>query len=338
MSGALMLDVAGLTLTEEDKALLQDPVVGGLILFSRNYESPGQLAALVADIRACAPEILIAVDQEGGRVQRFRDGFVRLPPMASLGKLYLQDSAQALVAATELGWLMASELLAYGVDISFAPVLDLDFGVSEVIGDRAFSDRASIAVELSGAFIRGMREAGMASTGKHFPGHGWVAADSHLEIPVDERSLADIEALDMAVFARLMEQGLDAVMPAHVIYREVDSQPAGFSEFWMQGILRQKLSFNGVIFSDDLTMEGASVAGGYPERSAVALKAGCDMLLVCNNRKAALEVRDYLHSIDHGGSERIASMLARDRADIVALQASSRWQSAENLAAELIAV
>lgn len=338
MSGALMLDVAGLTLTEEDKVLLQDTVVGGLILFGRNYESPGQLAALVADIRACAPEILIAVDQEGGRVQRFRDGFVRLPPMASLGKLYLQDSAQALVAATELGWLMASELLAYGVDISFAPVLDLDFGVSEVIGDRAFSDRASIAVELSGAFIRGMREAGMASTGKHFPGHGWVAADSHLEIPVDERSLADIEALDMAVFARLMEQGLDAVMPAHVIYREVDSQPAGFSEFWMQDVLRQKLSFNGVIFSDDLTMEGASVAGGYPERSAVALQAGCDMLLVCNNRAAALEVRDYLHSINHSGSERIASMLARDSADIVALQASSRWQSVEKLAAELIAV
>lgn len=337
MSGALMLDVAGLALTEEDKTLLQDPVVGGLILFSRNYNSPEQLAELVAEIRACAPDMLIAVDQEGGRVQRFREGFVRLPSMASLGKLYLQEPVQALAAAKELGWLMASELIAYGLDISFAPVLDLDFGVSEVIGDRAFSDRAQIAVELSTAFVKGMREAGMASTGKHFPGHGWVVADSHLEIPVDERSLEEVEALDMAVFAQLIDQGLDAVMPAHVIYRKVDSQPAGFSEFWMQDILRQKLSFDGVIFSDDLTMEGASVAGGYPDRAAVALQAGCDMLLVCNNREAALEVRDYLHSIDHGGSERIASMLARDSVDIVGLKASSRWKSAEKLAAQLMA-
>lgn len=330
-----MLDIAGLSLTEEDKHLLQNPQVGGLILFSRNYQSPQQLSDLVQEIRLCAPQILIAVDQEGGRVQRFREGFTRLPPMAVLGSLYSEDQDNALSVATELGWLMAAELVAFGIDISFAPVLDLDFGVSQVIGDRAFSARPEVVTALAGAFIKGMREAGMASTGKHFPGHGWVVADSHLDIPIDERSLADIEAQDLVPFASLMEQGLDALMPAHVIYRQVDDRPAGFSPYWIEQRLRREIGFEGVVFSDDLTMEGASVAGGFEARAAQALEAGCDMLLVCNNRLAALQVLRYLEAADHPGSERIQRMSATDSYSIDAICSTERWQRASDLAHQL---
>ncbi len=333
-----MLDIAGLSLTAEDKALLQNPQVGGLILFSRNYQSPQQLSDLIQEIRACAPQILIAVDQEGGRVQRFREGFIRLPPMASLGALYQTEPASACQAATQLGWLMAAELVGYGVDISFAPVLDLNFGVSQVIGDRAFSaDPEEVAV-LAGAFIRGMRDAGMAATGKHFPGHGWVVADSHLEIPVDERSLADIEAQDLIPFACLMQQGLEAVMPAHVIYRQIDEHPAGFSPYWIGQRLRGEMGFDGVVFSDDLTMEGASVAGRFEARAEQALTAGCDMLLVCNNRSAALQVLHYLESIDHLGSPRIERMLAKRQIDLNDLRTTERWHQAVALAKQLISI
>ncbi|MBQ0757268.1 MAG: beta-N-acetylhexosaminidase [Amphritea sp.] len=331
-----MLDVAGLSLTAEDKTLLQNPQVGGLILFSRNYESPQQLSDLVREIRVCSPDILIAVDQEGGRVQRFREGFTRLPPMAALRELHQRNSANGCAVATELGWLMAAELVCYGVDISFAPVLDLDFGVSEVIGDRAFSSSPEDVTELAGAFIAGMREAGMASTGKHFPGHGWVVADSHHEIPVDDRSLEDIESQDLIPFIRLMAQGLDAVMPAHVIYQQVDDRPAGFSPYWIQQRLRSEIGFDGVVFSDDLTMEGASVAGGFESRSEQALEAGCDMLLVCNNRAAALQVLSYLERIGHQGSARIGRMSAKDSYNIADIQSSPRWQQAVELAKQLI--
>lgn len=330
-----MLDIAGLSLTAEDKTLLQNPQVGGLILFSRNYQSPEQLARLVQEVRDCAPRMLIAVDQEGGRVQRFREGFTRLPPMAVLGSLYVEDQNNALTVAAELGWLMAAELIAYGVDISFAPVLDLDFGVSQVIGDRAFSAKPVEVAELAGAFIQGMREAGMASTGKHFPGHGWVVADSHLEIPVDERSLDEIETQDLAPFIALMQQGLDAVMPAHVIYRQVDDRPAGFSPYWIGQRLRAEIGFDGVVFSDDLTMEGASVAGSFEARAAQALEAGCDMLLVCNNRPAALQVLSYLETADHSGSERISRMSASDVYSIDAIRSTERWQRASALAHQL---
>lgn len=332
MAGALMLDVAGLSLTDEDRQLLSNPYVGGLILFSRNYESPQQLCALVQEIRACNPDILIAVDQEGGRVQRFKSGFTRLPAMAVLGRIDAVDREKALSVSRELGWLMAAELLACGIDISFAPVLDLDFGVSEVIGDRAFHQTADNVSRLAGAFIAGMREAGMASTGKHFPGHGWVVADSHHAIPVDERLFEQIETQDLVPFKALMQQGLDAVMPAHVIYQQVDSQPAGFSEYWIQQQLRQQLAFDGVVFSDDLTMEGASVAGDYVARAEQALNAGCDMLLVCNNRSAALRVLEYLTDIKHGGSARIERMRASQAQTTEQLHASPRWRDAVSIA------
>lgn len=331
-----MLDIAGLSLTEDDKSLLKNPQVGGLILFSRNYHSPQQLSDLIQEIRLCAPQLLIAVDQEGGRVQRFRDGFTRLPPMSVLGTLYSQDRDNAVTVATELGWLMAAELISYGIDISFAPVLDLDFGVSQVIGDRAFSGSPETVTALAGAFIDGMRQAGMASTGKHFPGHGWVVADSHLDVPVDERSLEEIEAQDLIPFTRLIQQGLDAVMPAHVIYRQVDDRPAGFSSYWIGQRLRAGMQFDGVVFSDDLTMEGASVAGSFEARAAQALDAGCDMLLVCNNRPAALQVLRYLEATEHPGSARIQRMSAKGCYHPDQVRSTERWQRASDSASQLI--
>lgn len=289
----LMLDVAGLVLTDEDRELLRHPGTGALILFSRNYESPAQLTALLADVRAENADILIAVDQEGGRVQRFRDGFTRLPPMRCLGELYDRDSAAALEAARALGLLMAAELIPHGIDISFAPVLDLDFGASSVIGDRSFHADAEVVVELVAAFIDGMAAAGMAATGKHFPGHGFVQGDSHLELPIDSRSLDEIRAQDMVPFIKLADR-LAGMMLAHIVYEKVDSQPAGFSPFWLKTVLRDELGYRGLIFSDDLSMEGAAGAGNYPQRAAAALDAGCDMVLVCNDRPGAIEVLRYL--------------------------------------------
>jgi len=329
-TGALMLDLDGLVLTDEERVLLRNPQVGGLILFGRNIESYKQLKALVEAVRAEAPEILIAIDQEGGRVQRLKDGVAVLPPMAVLGEM--AEPAEAVKAARQLGLLMAWELRELDIDISFAPVLDLDFGRSGVIGNRAFASDAERVSQLSGAFMEGMAAAGMAATGKHFPGHGWVEADSHHAVPVDERPLADIERQDLVPFARMIEDGLAGIMPAHVIYRAVDEAPAGFSEFWLQKVLRSQLGFDGVIFSDDLTMEGASVAGGYPERAHEALSAGCDMLLVCNNRAAALEVLSWLETQQHQGSERISRMRGRQ----VAAPAEDQLQAARSLAGSLL--
>ncbi|MEE4251510.1 MAG: beta-N-acetylhexosaminidase [Alcanivoracaceae bacterium] len=268
----LMLDVAGQSLTAEDRELLRHPGTGALILFSRNYANVDQLDALVAEIRAENPDILIAVDQEGGRVQRFREGFSRIPPMRCLGNLYDRDPDAALAASRELGLLMAAELTPHGVDISFAPVLDLDFGASSVIGDRSFHAQADAVVALVGAFIDGMADAGMAATGKHFPGHGFVQGDSHLELPVDHRSLDEIRTEDMVPFIKLADR-LAGMMLAHIVYDQVDSQPAGFSRFWLQTVLRDELGYGGLIFSDDLSMEGAAGAGGYAQRAALALDA-----------------------------------------------------------------
>ncbi|NOS88643.1 MAG: beta-N-acetylhexosaminidase [Methylococcaceae bacterium] len=281
--GPVMLDVEGLSLAAHEHDKIRHPNTGAVILFARNYQNPAQVADLIADIRAVREgDILIAVDQEGGRVQRFQNGFTRLPPAS----FYTQHPELAEAA----GWLMAAELLAVGVDFSFAPVLDIDCGVSQVIGDRSFATDAALATQLASAFRKGMNAAGMAATGKHFPGHGAVALDSHVASPVDERDLDDLWAKDLLPFKQLIAEGLEGIMPAHVIFPRIDAQPAGFSAFWIQEILRKQLHFNGVVFSDDLSMAGAATAGDYPERARQAQLAGCDMLLVCNNPLAAEQV------------------------------------------------
>lgn len=284
MIGALMLDIAGTTLTQEDIELLSAPQVGGVILFGRNIESPAQVRALTDHMRQVRPDILIAVDQEGGRVQRLRQGFTLLPAMGKFGELYTSDPQHALELAEKCGWLMAIEVLAGGIDFSFAPVLDLN-DISDVIGDRSFAQNIQDIIPLASAFLKGMKRAGMASTGKHFPGHGSVKADSHIAAAIDTRPYAEIQQKDMQTFIQLQPQ-LDALMPAHVIYSQVDPNPAGFSEFWIQKVLRQELGFDGVLFSDDLSMQAACVAGGADARIQAALKAGCDMGLVCNDRAA----------------------------------------------------
>lgn len=306
--GPLMLDLEGLTVSDKEKEVLRSPVVGGLILFSRNFNSVAQLKSLIEEIRRISPEILIAVDHEGGRVQRFREGFTRIPSMAAIGQVYSSNPEKGIKLAREAGWLMASELIAFDIDISFAPVLDIDYGESTVIGDRAFSSDPDEIIALTSAFIAGMKDAGMASTGKHYPGHGAVAADSHIDIPVDERDLQEIESSDFRVFKALCEVGMDAVMPAHVIYPKICAHPAGFSRIWLQELLRKKLSFDGVIFSDDLGMEGATVAGNFRDRTDAALSAGCDMVLVCNKPEAAIEVRDHLETLVLPDNYRLSKM------------------------------
>lgn len=328
--GPVMLDIASTQLDMEDRDLLQNPLVGGLILFTRNYVSAQQVSELVQAIReAAAGDILLAVDHEGGRVQRFRPEFTRLPPVAALSQQYADDPLEARRLARQAGWLMAAEVRAVGVDFSFAPVLDLDFGISRVIGDRSFNRQPAVVADLAGAYIEGMRSAGMASTGKHFPGHGFVEADSHLDIPRDTRSLTAIMREDVLPFRKLMAQGLDAVMPAHVIYAEVDSQPAGFSSVWLQDILRGELGFDGVIFSDDLSMEGASVAGGYAARAEAALAAGCDMILACNNRAGAREILDKADlKVSTESSQRMERMRGQPFMNRSALLEDEYWRLA----------
>jgi len=293
--GPVMLDVAGVALTDEERRRLAHPQVGGVILFTRNYESPPQLAQLTQDIHAVRePPLLIAVDHEGGRVQRFRDGFTALPAMRELGRVWDNEPKRALALAQAVGFVLASELRACGVDLSLAPVLDIDHGASNVIGDRAFHRNADAVAELALKLMRGLRQGGMSAVGKHFPGHGHVMADSHHEIPVDDRAFAALEAADLVPFRRLIENGLGGIMPAHVIYPHVDSQTAGFSAVWLKQILRRQLGFNGMIFSDDLSMEGASGAGDITARARAAFSAGCDMVLVCNNPRLADELLERL--------------------------------------------
>ena len=279
--GPVMLDVVGTTLAADDLRRIQHPLTGGVILFARNYKDRAQLTALCAAIHAARPGVLIAVDHEGGRVQRFRtDGFTRLPAMRLLGQLWERDVLAACKAATALGYVLAAELRACGVDLSFTPVLDLDYGESGVIGDRAFHRDPRIVTMLAKSVNHGLALAGMANCGKHFPGHGFVKADSHIEIPVDERDPKEIVKEDAAPYGWL-GMSLAAVMPAHVIYPEFDKHPAGFSKKWLN-LLRKDMGFEGVIFSDDLSMEGASVAGNVVQGAHAALKAGCDMVLICN--------------------------------------------------------
>ncbi|MGY0598596.1 beta-N-acetylhexosaminidase [Vibrio sp. JZG10] len=286
--GPLWVDVAGYELTAEDKEILEHPTVGGLILFARNYHDSEQLQALTQSIRRAAKRpILIGVDQEGGRVQRFREGFSLIPAAEEYAK---HQNGEEL--ARMGGWLMAAELIAHDIDLSFAPVLDKGHQC-KAIGNRAFGEDADTILRFSTAYMQGMKSVGMATTGKHFPGHGGVIADSHLETPYDERS--DIFEQDMAIFKTQIDAGiLDAMMPAHVIFPNYDSQPASGSEYWLKQVLRQQLGFKGLVFSDDLTMEGAAIMGSPAERGVKALKAGCDMLLMCNKREAHIEVLDNL--------------------------------------------
>lgn len=325
-----MLDIAGCELCAEDRELLSHPATGGLILFTRNYESPRQLQALVRDIHGLRdPHLIVAVDQEGGRVQRFRAGFTRLPPLACLGRIHDLDRARARHLARVTGWLMATELRALDVDISFAPVLDLDYGVSSVIGNRALHQRPEVVAELAVAYQAGMHEAGMAATGKHFPGHGAVSADSHVDLPVDERSLADLEQWDLVPFRRMIDAGLAAVMMAHVVYPGVDAQPAGYSARWIRSILRDQLGFQGLVFSDDLSMGGAAGAGDPAARARAALEAGCDMVLVCNDRDAAAQVVETLRDpVDPVVGMRLARMHGRHPVDWDTLHRDPRWEQA----------
>ncbi len=295
--GPVMLDIRGYALDDEDRRRLTHPQVGGVILFSRNYQDPGQLAALCSEIHALRdPPLVLAVDHEGGRVQRFRNGFQALPAMLHLGDLYDENSVQALQLAETLAWVMAAELLNYGVDLSFAPVLDVGNPVSGVIGDRAFHRDPEAISQLANAWIRGMCKAGMEAVGKHFPGHGSVQGDSHHVMPFDRRSMVEIEALDLIPFRRVIASHLAGIMMAHVIYDQIDTHAAGYSHYWIETVLREQLGFNGIVFSDDLSMSGAESVGGYPERARFALQAGCDILLVCNNSDAADEVLESLNS------------------------------------------
>jgi len=336
--GPIMLDVLGTSLTAEDKELLQHPLVGGLILFTRNYESAEQIAQLTADIRKAAKkELIIAVDHEGGRVQRFRDGFSLIPAMGKIWNFAEQNVATAQELAKQSAILMALEVQAVGIDISFAPILDID-DISAVIGDRAFHKNPEIVCQLASAFVDGLHLVGMKATGKHFPGHGSVQADSHIALPIDPRSRDEIFTLDMLPFKTLIDSNkVDALMPAHVIFPEVDSEAVGFSPYWLKDILRNELGFNGVIFSDDLSMEGAACVGGYVERAEAAQQAGCDMLLLCNNRESCIDVIDNANlSIDEKSNQRLLRLLKTSTSGLSELSGNTRWQHARTVLAEYL--
>jgi beta-N-acetylhexosaminidase len=327
--GPIMMDLRGTTLKNDEKELLLHPLVGGIIFFARNYESPEQITALAKEIHGLRePRLLIAVDHEGGRVQRFQDGFTRLPALQLIGERYDQDKGVGLTLAEKAGWLMAIELRAVDIDFSFAPVLDVCKGISQVIGDRSFHRDPECVAELSKAYMHGMRRAGMSAVGKHFPGHGAVKEDSHFAIPFDRRRFEDIQMDDMVSFERLIHVGLAGIMPAHVIYPAVDDKPAGFSSIWLRNILRQQLEFQGVIFSDDISMAGAEAVGGYVDRAYCALEAGCDMVLVCNNQAAAIEVLDNLKvEPDPASQSRLIRMHGKHEQNFPKLKNDEAWQS-----------
>ena len=338
--GPVMVDVAGTVLTEHEKSRLRHPLVGGVILFARNFENREQLAALCRAIHAEREEpLLIAVDHEGGRVQRFRtDGFTPIPAMSLFGEIWMEDSLAAMRLATETGYVLGAELRACGVDLSFAPVLDLNYGVSQVIGNRAFHRDPRVVAMLARALIQGLMLADMAACGKHFPGHGCVEADSHHEIPVDTRSFEEIMQEDAAPYGWLGDMVLPSVMPAHVIYSSVDPHPAGFSRHWIQTVLREQLAYDGVVFSDDLTMEGATVAGDILARAQAALGAGCDMVLVCNRPDLADDLLGRLQfELVPESVNRIRRLMpARPFVAWDALQASERYQYARQLQSQIV--
>jgi beta-N-acetylhexosaminidase len=324
--GPLMVDLAGPELSAEDLEVLAHPLVGSVLLFTRNYRSPEQLGALTAAIRAVrTPRLLIAVDHEGGRVQRFREGFTKLPAARPLGRLIEADRREALELVRRVGWLMASELRAVGVDFSFAPCVDLDYGVSEIIGDRAWHRTPAAVAALAGAYLAGMRDAGMAATAKHFPGHGAVVADSHIALPVDRRSYVDLEE-DMRPYRMLIENNLAGIMAAHVVYPAVDALPASLSRRWIRELLRGDLGFHGCVFADDLSMAGAAAFGDVLERVHLAVAAGCDVLPICNDRPAVWAVLENgrLPAPVPASQARLVRMRARGGA-VPGLTADPRW-------------
>ena len=335
--GPLMVDLEGTVISPIEKELLLKPEVGGVILFTRNFESVEQITDLVEQIhRLRDPHLLVAVDHEGGRVQRFREGFSRIPAAASYAKAARDNLDQARNLADKAGWLMAAELRACGIDFSFAPVLDLAHGLSGVIGDRAFHGKPQTVATLAYAFMHGMNRAGMQAVGKHFPGHGGVVEDSHVAMPVDHRELDELFQSDIVPFQYMIENKLAAIMPAHVIYDHVDDKPAGYSEYWVQNILRQRLRFQGVIFSDDLSMEAACIAGGYGERAEAALQAGCDMALVCNHLDGAIEAAQYIRGYTNPTSAlRLVRMHGKKPISWTKLKKDREWQL---LSAEITAL
>ena len=308
---SLMVDIEGPSLSSDDIELIKSPYVGGLILFDRNFIDKDQLIDLCFEIKSKKPEIIIAVDQEGGRVQRLKKGFSLIPPMQRLGDLVLHERELGLDLCKETGWLVASELIACGVDLTFSPVLDLDQNSSSVIGDRAFSDQIDVVIDCARAFIFGMHEAGMASVGKHFPGHGSISEDSHVEKPIDKRILNEIENKDLIPFKELIND-LDGIMTAHILFPEVDKNVTTFSKIWLSEILKEKLNFKGMIFSDDLNMEGANEGKSFYLKAEKAINAGCEMILVCNNRNGVLDASRYFEENDIVPSEKNFSMLMAD--------------------------
>jgi beta-N-acetylhexosaminidase len=325
-----------LALTAEDKELLRHPLVGGVILFTRNYRDREQLEALVQEIHGLRePRLLVTVDHEGGRVQRFREGFTQLPPARLYGQLYDLDAKQALKLTELCGWLLAAELRASDVDLSFAPVVDLDFGASSVIGDRAFHGDPQVVSELTRAWILGMRRAGMAACAKHFPGHGYVQGDSHHMLPVDSRALDTIRHKDMVPYQKLVNLDLPSVMMAHVVYEQVDADPASLSKRWIQDELRKGLRFEGAVFCDDLSMRGAEKAGDYLDRAVAALAAGCDMLPVCNNRAGVTAILDGLKvKPDPRSLQRLMRLHGKERYSREALCSADAWRTARIALAE----
>ena len=305
---SLMIDIEGPFLSQEDIELIGSPHVGGLILFERNFLDRNQITDLCFEIKSKKPEIIIAVDQEGGRVQRFKKGFSQIPPMQRLGDLVSYDKHAGLDLCKNAGWLIASELIASGIDLSFSPVLDLDQDLSSIIGDRAFSDQIDIVIECARAFIFGMNEAGMACVGKHFPGHGSISEDSHLEKPIDRRALNEIEKKDLIPFKELINN-LDGIMTAHILFPEVDERITTFSKIWIKQILKEQMKFEGMIFSDDLSMEGTSEFKSFYDKTKNAIISGCEMILICNNREGAKDALKYFEENNIEASEKTFSML-----------------------------
>ncbi len=330
------MDVAGTELQPEDQEILQHPLVGGVILFTRNYRTPEQLVALIRQIHAVrTPNLAICVDQEGGTIQRFREGFTPLPPARLFGKLYRRDATTAYQACSAMGWLMAAELRAVGVDISFAPVVDLDWGSSEVIGARAFHRDPFVVCDLASRYIAGMHKAGMKSVLKHFPGHGHVTADSHVDMPVDERSYEEIRKEDLVPFERLGATHGEGLMTAHVIFSQVDEIPVTFSHKWLQHVLRGQLGFEGVVFSDDLNMHAARVHAPVARRAQAAFQAGCDVVLLCNNRQAVMDVLDQSGNYHNPVSSMRLLRMRGKPADLGLedLHQTPQWQQAADMAA-----